>query len=55
MSEWYYSKMGLQQGPVPKDELLTQIRRGEIDGTNLVWREGMTDWMPLSSIPELTG
>ena len=55
MSEWYYSKMGLQQGPVPEDELLTKIRRGEIDGTNLVWKEGMAEWMPLSQMPALMG
>ena len=55
MTEWYYSKMGLQQGPVPEDELLTKIRRGEIDGANLVWKEGMGEWKPLSQIPELTG
>jgi len=55
MTEWYYSKMGLQQGPVPEDELRTKIRRGEIDGANLVWREGMAEWTPLSRVPELVG
>ena len=50
---WYYSKMGLQQGPVPEDELKTKIRRGEIDGTNLVWKEGMAEWKPLSQVPGL--
>ena len=53
MTGWYYSKMGLQQGPVPEDELLTKIRRGEIDGTNLVWKDGMAEWKPLSQVPEL--
>lgn len=50
---WYYSKMGLQQGPVPEDELKTKIRRGEVDGTNLVWKDGMAEWKPLSQVPEL--
>jgi len=53
MTEWYYSKMGLQQGPVPEDELVTKIRRGEIDGTNLIWKDGMAEWKPLSQMPEL--
>lgn len=55
MTQWYYSKVGLQQGPVPESELLQKIRRGEIDGNNLVWREGMAAWIPLSRVPELTG
>jgi hypothetical protein len=54
MTLWYYSKMGLQQGPVPEDELLQKIRRAEIGDTNLVWREGMADWLPISQVPELS-
>ncbi len=50
---WYYSKMGLQQGPVPEDELKTKIRRGEVGGTNLVWKDGMAEWKLLSQVPEL--
>lgn len=53
MTQWYYSKMGLQQGPVPEDELRTKIRRGEIGDSNLVWREGMADWLPLAQVAEL--
>jgi hypothetical protein len=55
MTLWYYSKMGIQQGPVPEDELRTKIRRGEIGGLNLVWREGMADWLPLAQVSELMG
>ena len=55
MNEWYYTKVGLKQGPVPESELLQKIRRGEIDGGNLVWKEGMADWLPLSRVPELSG
>ena len=53
MTLWYYSKMGLQQGPVPEDELRQKIRRAEIGDTNLVWREGMADWLPISQVAEL--
>lgn len=55
MTQWYYTKVGLKQGPVPESELLQKIRRGEIDGGNLVWKEGMADWLPLSRVPELSG
>ncbi|MFM2196793.1 MAG: hypothetical protein RLZZ505_225 [Verrucomicrobiota bacterium] len=55
MRQWYYTKVGLQQGPVPETELLQKIRRGEIGGSNLVWHEGMPEWTPLSQMPELMG
>lgn len=55
MTQWYYTKVGFKQGPVPESELLQKIRRGEIDGGNLVWKEGMPDWLPLSRVPELLG
>ena len=53
MADWYYTKMGIQQGPVPEDELQNKIRRGEIGDSNLIWREGMADWKPYAQIPEL--
>lgn len=53
MTEWYYTKMGLQQGPVPEDEIRQKIRRGEIGDSNLLWRDGMADWLPFTQIPEL--
>lgn len=53
MTEWYYTKMGLKQGPVPEEELRQKIRRGEIGDATLVWRDGMADWLPLSGVGEL--
>ena len=28
-------------------QIAEALRRGEIDGTTIVWREGLGDWMPL--------
>ncbi|MEP2774875.1 MAG: GYF domain-containing protein [Luteolibacter sp.] len=53
MTQWHYTKMGLQQGPVPEDELRTKIRRGEIGDSTLVWREGMAEWLSLAQVSEL--
>lgn len=53
MDEWFYTKMGLQQGPVPKAVLLEKIRRADISESSLIWCEGMPDWLPVSQIPEL--
>lgn len=53
MRQWYYTKMGLQQGPVPESELLQKIRRAEIGDASLVWHEGMPDWLPVSEVAGL--
>lgn len=53
MTQWYYTKMGIQQGPVSEAELRQKIRRGEIGESNLLWRDGMAEWLKLESIPEL--
>lgn len=53
--QWYYSKNGTQLGPVEEGELRGKIASGEISSTDLVWKEGMTDWLPSSKVPELAG
>lgn len=50
---WYYAKNGAQQGPVALEDLKSHIAMGELAPTDLAWREGMADWLPVSSIPEL--
>ncbi len=51
--QWYYSKNATQLGPVPLDELRAKLASGEVLGTDLVWREGMLDWRPASTMFEL--
>lgn len=53
--QWYYSKNGTQLGPVEEGELRAKIASGEISSTDLVWREGLTDWLPSAKVPELAG
>lgn len=50
---WYYSKDGLQMGPVSLEELSVKAKGGEILPSDLVWREGMADWLALARVPEL--
>lgn len=51
MSTWYYADAGHQrQGPVDAEELARLRREGRIQWNTLVWREGLTQWEPLSSI-----
>ena len=53
--EWYYAKNGQQLGPVSQESLLGMYQRGEIKGSDLVWNETMSEWMPLSGAPGLPG
>jgi hypothetical protein len=50
---WYYAKNGAQQGPISLEDMKSRIAMGEIGDTELAWREGMSDWMPVGSIAEL--
>ena len=51
--QWYYSKNSTQLGPVSYAELRAKISSGEILPTDMVWREGMTDWVTVSNALEL--
>ena len=51
--QWYYSKNFTQLGPVSVDELRAKLASAEVSSTDLAWREGMSDWCPVSSIDEL--
>ncbi len=53
--QWYYSKDGSQLGPIEQSELLGKLAAGEVRRTDLVWRDGMRDWVPAAQVPELAG
>lgn len=43
---------GEQQGPFTPDQVKGYLAIGQYQYTDLAWREGMTDWQPLSQFPE---
>ena len=51
--QWYYSKNGTQLGPVEEGVLRAKLASGEVSATDLVWRDGMTDWLAAARVPEL--
>lgn len=55
MSQWYYGSSAGQSGPVEDQEIRALISAGSIGPETLVWRDGMKDWLPLSSVQELGG
>lgn len=52
--QWYYSKNGIQLGPVAEDELRAKLATGEILQSDLIWNESMADWLPASRVPDLS-
>ena len=53
--EWYYAKHGERKGPVTIATLRSMMVTGEVAQTDLVWREGMSDWLPAGQVPEISG
>jgi len=47
---WYYARENKQLGPVGPAELKQLAERGELGPDQLVWREGMDDWVPARKI-----
>jgi hypothetical protein len=51
---WYFEYEGEPRGPEAQSSLRLRLTRGEIGPETLVWREGLDDWMPAGSQPELS-
>ncbi len=51
--QWYYSKNGVQLGPISDSDIRAKFASGEILASDLVWREGMRDWLPAAKVVEL--
>lgn len=52
-TKWYYSESGGKQGPVSLDELASMLNEGSIPPNTHVWSDGMDDWQPAFTVPEL--
>ena len=47
---WFYAKDGHPAGPVDDQGLERLVATGEVTGTTLVWRSGLTEWKPYGEI-----
>ena len=55
MAEWYYGKEAQQFGHIDEATLRARIAAGEVSGSDLVWTEGMVEWIPLSKVSQFSG
>ncbi len=51
---YYVGKNDEQLGPFSLEELSRMYTEGELQLHDLVWTDGMEDWQPASTVPELT-
>lgn len=52
-TQWYYTENGQQQGPVSAQELRAYADSGRLRPTDLVWREGMANWVEAQKVKGL--
>lgn len=52
-SEWYYTKSGQRFGPVSGQQLKELATNGQLGQGDLVWQEGMAQWMPAKTVQGL--
>ena len=48
MAEWYWMKDGKKQGPVDTAHLKQLARAGQIQPADMIWRDGLPNWVPAS-------
>jgi hypothetical protein len=55
-SEWYLARGGQQRmGPLTSQQLKQMAAAGQVTGNDLVWKEGMAQWVPASQVKGLLG
>ena len=52
LTHWFYALGRERFGPVTEQRLRDMLGSREITPETLVWREGMSDWLPLAKINE---
>jgi predicted Zn finger-like uncharacterized protein len=52
---WHIVVEGEQVGPLAEGDVRARLSRGEISGDSFIWKEGMGDWVKVSSLPEFAG
>lgn len=51
--QWYYSRNKQRLGPVSLEQLRQLVASGELQPTDMIFRQGTQKWIPVGSIPEL--
>jgi hypothetical protein len=52
-ADWFYSVGDSRLGPVTEDELKRLVAEGKLKPSDLVWRDGMPDWVEARTVEAL--
>jgi hypothetical protein len=52
-ADWFYSEGDKRQGPVTEDALRQLVADGRLKPADLVWKDGMADWVAARTVPTL--
>jgi len=55
MANWYYVKGGRQSDAMSEDALRRLVASGEVGADDLIWCDGMANWLPVRAVPEFGG
>ena len=50
--QWYYVKNGQRQGPVSTDQIKQLLASGQLQPSDLAWKEGMSQWVAAQAVGE---
>jgi uncharacterized RDD family membrane protein YckC len=50
---WYYAEAGEQRGPTSLVELQEMARAGSLTRSQVVWREGLLEWVAAEKVPAI--
>lgn len=53
--EWFYAKGRNTHGPVTSRELRALLATGRLRGSERIWNESLTDWVPAEDVPQFMG
>jgi uncharacterized RDD family membrane protein YckC len=48
--QWYYASNGQRQGPLSEVEFDQRVKDGTVTADTLVWRAGMSAWLPYAQV-----
>jgi hypothetical protein len=52
---WFYYVNNEKIGPITEDKLLNKFKNNELEYYTLIWKDGMTSWLPAHRVSTFKG
>ncbi|MBL8819036.1 MAG: DUF4339 domain-containing protein [Planctomyces sp.] len=53
--DWFYAKGRNTHGPISARDLRAMLATGRVLGTDRIWNESLSDWVPAADVPQFMG